>query len=155
MQLVDNTKIKLEVTNDNEALQELFIKNELEFSEEDPVPTDLVKSWRIVDESKVSPKLIGGLMLAKRQGDFIIDGIAIEPDYRKQNLGKKLLDEAIKEVKALSGDSIHLVARAPGFFRTQGFETVQKEDAPFFYECLTCPQFGVSCYPEIMKLAFA
>ena len=155
MQLVDNTKIKLEVTNDNEALQELFIKNELEFSEEDPVPTDLVKSWRIVDESKVPPKLIGGLMLAKRQGDFIIDGIAVEPEYRKQNLGKKLLDEAIKEVKALSGDSIYLVARAPGFFRTQGFETVQKEDAPFFYECLTCPQFGVSCFPEIMKLAFA
>jgi len=152
MQLVDNTKIKLEVTNDNEALQELFIKNELEFSEEDPVPTDLVKSWRIVDANETPEKLIGGLMLAKRQGDFIIDGIAIEPEYRKHNLGKKLLDEAIKEVKALSGDSIYLVARAPGFFRTQGFETVQKEDAPFFYECLTCPQFGVSCYPEIMKL---
>jgi len=149
---MDIAKFKLMVTDDNEALQELFIKNELEFSEEDPVPTDLVKSWRIIDESQTPEKLIGGLMLAKRQGDFIIDGIAIEPEYRKHKLGKKLLDEAIKEVKALSGDSIYLVARAPGFFRTQGFETVQKEDAPFFYECLTCPQFGVSCHPEVMRL---
>ena len=152
MIIMDIAKFKLMVTDDNEALQELFIKNELEFSEEDPVPTDLVKSWRIIDESQTPEKLIGGLMLAKRQGDFIIDGIAIEPEYRKHKLGKKLLDEAIKEVKALSGDSIYLVARAPGFFRTQGFETVQKEDAPFFYECLTCPQFGVSCHPEVMRL---
>jgi len=153
MQLADKTKIKLMVTDDIEELQELFIRNELEFSEEDPVPTDLVKSWRMLDESETPEKLIGGLMLAKRQGDFIIDGIAVEPEYRKQNLGKILLDEAIKEVKALSGDSIYLVARAPGFFKTQGFEVVQKEDAPFFYECLTCPQFGVSCFPEVMKLS--
>jgi N-acetylglutamate synthase-like GNAT family acetyltransferase len=143
---------KLMETNNYEELNQLFIKNGLEFSEEDPVPTDLVKSWRVVDEGKTHPKLIGGIMLAKRQDEFIIDGIAIEPEYRKQNLGKMLLDETIKEARKLSGDSIYLVARAPGFFRTQGFENVPKEDAPLFFECLTCSQHGVSCHPEVMKL---
>ena len=143
---------KLTETDNHRELQELFIKNELEFSEEDPVPTDVVKSWRLTDEEKKPPKLAGGVMLAKRQGEFIIDGIAVEPEYRKQNLGKKLLDEAVREVRRLSGTGIYLVARAPGFFRTQGFEAVAKENAPLFFECLTCPQFEDTCFPEVMKL---
>ena len=144
---------KLTETDNYAELNELFIKNGLEFSEEDPVPTDLVKAWRLADESKEPARLAGGVMLAKRQGEFIIDGIATEPEYRKQNLGKLLLGEAVKEVRALSGDSIYLVARAPGFFKTQGFENVDKENAPFFFECLTCSQYGTSCHPEVMKLA--
>ena len=77
-------KLKLTETEDFQGLTELFIRNELEISEEDPVPTDLVKSWRLVDEGPPSPKLAGGLTLAKRQGKYIIDGIAIEPEYRNR-----------------------------------------------------------------------
>jgi ribosomal protein S18 acetylase RimI-like enzyme len=146
-------KLKLTQTDDYEELSKFFIENELEFSEEDPVPTDLVKCWKLVDVSEAAPKLIGGVVLAKRQGEFIIDGIAIHPEYRKQKLGKMLLDKAIAEVLELSGNSIYLVARAPGFFRTQGFENVPKENAPLFFECFTCPQYGISCHPEVMKLS--
>jgi len=152
VKIMDGTQFKLMETDNFQELTELFIRNGLEFSEEDPVPTDLVKSWRLVDEGETPPKLIGGIALAKRQGEFIIDGIAIEPEYRKQKLGKMLLDEAISEARALSGNSIYLVARAPGFFRTQGFENVPKEDAPLFFECLTCSQYGVTCHPEVMRL---
>jgi len=147
----DKAQFKLMETDDYEALCALFIKNELEFSKEDPVPTDLVKSWRLIDEGETPPKLIGGIVLAKRQGEFIIDGIAVEPAYRELKLGKMLLDAAVSEVRALSGTGIFLVARAPGFFRTQGFENVPKEDAPLFFECLTCPQYSVTCNPEVMR----
>lgn len=141
---------KVSITDEYEQLVDLFIKNELEFSKEEPIPTDLIKAWKVTigDENK----LIGGIALAKRDGEFIIDGIAIEPDYRKHKMGKILLEKAIDEAKSLGGDKLLLVARAPRFFEKAGFTQISEREAPIFFECKTCKQYNVSCYPEIMKL---
>jgi len=136
-------------TDDHEELINFFIENELEVPDEDPVPTYYVKCWKIADENK----LVGAIALAKREGEFIIDGIAVDAGYRKKNLGKLLLDKAIEETRKASGTCIYLVARTPGFFKRQGFIEISKETAPNFFECLDCPQFEKSCYPEIMKLS--
>jgi len=146
-------EFKLSDTEYYEELKDFFIENGLEVSADDPVPTDLVKCWKLNDESVNPPKLIGGVALAKRGGEFIIDGIAVDSGYRKMKLGKMLLDLAVNEAKKLSGDSVFLVARVPEFYKTQGFVTVPEEAAPAFFECLGCPQYGVSCHPEIMKLS--
>ena len=87
-----------------------------------------------------------------RQGKYIIDGIAVDSAFRKSGLGKLMMDEAIKEVKDRGGESLYLVARAPGFFRTLGFQQVAPENAPLFFECAQCPQYQKTCHPEIMKL---
>jgi N-acetylglutamate synthase-like GNAT family acetyltransferase len=144
---------KLTQTDDYEELKRFFIENELEFSEDDPEPADLVKCWRLTDEDSYPEKLIGGAVLAKRDGEFIIDGIAVDSDYRRKKLGEIMMDKAIEEIKAASGDSLYLVARTPDFYRALGFITVPKESAPNFIACLTCPQFEVSCHPEVMKLS--
>ncbi|MDO4546151.1 MAG: GNAT family N-acetyltransferase [Bacillota bacterium] len=174
---------KIAETEDYEKLVPFFIENDLEFSEEEPVPTDLVKCWEIVenvdaeeqllkrrdakratgaadaldssDESRGYSRLIGGFVLAKREGEFIVDGIAIAPDYRKHKLGRVLLNKGIEETLKQGGSRIFLVARAPGFFRKAGFVTVPREEAPNFFECLTCPQYGVDCHPEVMRLDLA
>lgn len=147
------------VTNHYEQLVDLFIKNDLEFSEEDEVPTDLVKLWKaqkvVPDPEKCNSYvgvLVGGCVLAQREGKYIIDGIAVEPEYRKENLGRELLARAIEEVKTQGGKSLYLVARAPGFFKKQGFVTVARDQAPNFFECKTCPQYGKDCFPEVMRL---
>ena len=136
-------------TNEYEKLVSFFIENELEFTEEDAeeVPTDLVKCWQITDEEG---NLAGAFVLAKREGEFICDGIAVDPEYRDRQLGKELLQIGIEETLKRGGDRMYLVARAPGFFRRSGFETVGREAAPNFFECLTCDQYGVSCHPEVM-----
>lgn len=137
-------------TKDYEKLVPFFIENELEFSEEEPVPTDIEKCWEVTcGEDK---RLIAALVLAKREGEFIIDGIAVETSYRKLKLGKLLLDKAVEETLSRGGAGIYLVARAPEFFRKYGFKTVPREEAPNFFECLTCPQYGKNCHPEVMKL---
>ena len=143
---------KISVTEDYEKLVPFFIENDLEFSEEEPVPTDLVKCWQITRTGEDGEKLIGAFVLAKREGEFIVDGIAIDPRYRKFKLGKTLLEKGIQETLERGGRRIFLVARAPGFFRKLGFVTVGREDAPNFFECLTCPQYGVDCHPEVMRL---
>lgn len=153
-------------TDDYERLVPFFVANDLEFPDEEDyeVPTDLVQCWKVTEGAQPEPdeasaeyktdrhRLIGGFVLAERQGEFIVDGIAVDPEYRKENLGKALLDLGIAETRKRDGKRIFLVARAPGFFRKSGFVTVPREEAPNFFECLTCPQYGVDCHPEVMRL---
>ena len=138
-------------TEEYEKLVSFFIENELEFTEEDAeeVPTDLVKCWQITDEDD---NLLGAFVLAKREGEFICDGIAIDEELRGTGLGTKLLRLGLDETIRLGGTRMYLVARAPEFFRKNGFVTVPRQEAPNFFECLTCPQYGVSCHPEVMRI---
>lgn len=155
----------IEETKDYERLVPFFIENDLEFPEEDDIetPTDLVKCWKVTEGREPNEesseyaeggknRLIGGFVLARRQGEFIVDGIAVTSEYRKYKIGKTLLNKGIEETLKLKGRRIFLVARAPEFFRKAGFVTVPKEEAPNFFECLTCPQFGIDCHPEVMRL---
>ena len=138
-------------TEEYEKLVSFFIENELEFTEEDAeeVPTDLVKCWQITDGDD---NLLGAFVLAKREGEFICDGIAIDEELRGTGLGTKLLRLGLDETIRLGGTRMYLVARAPEFFRKNGFVTVPRQEAPNFFECLTCPQYGVSCHPEVMRI---
>ena len=139
--------IEIKTTEDYESLVPFFIENELEFSEDEPVPTDLVQCW----EARENGKLIGAFVLANREGEFICDGIAVDQEYRKMELGRALLRLGMDETLKRGGKRMFLVARAPGFFRKEGFDEVRREDAPDFFECLTCPQYGSTCHPEVMK----
>lgn len=143
-------KFRLETTDEYERLVKFFIENQLEFTDEDleEVDTDIVHIWKMVHTGDT---LVGGVVLAKREGKYIIDGIAVEKIFRKFGLGKIMVNKVISEVKKLGGDSIYLVARAPEFFEALGFFEVKPEDAPNFFECKTCPQFNVNCNPKIMK----
>jgi N-acetylglutamate synthase-like GNAT family acetyltransferase len=141
--------VTISVTEDYDALVPFFIANDLEFSEEEETPTDIVKCWRAED---ARGDLAGGCVLARREGEFICDGIAVAPDLRASGLGKRLLRTLIDEVSARGGERLYLVARAPGFFAKNGFVAVGRSEAPNFFECFTCPQYGKTCFPEVMKL---
>lgn len=140
--------LEIKETKDYDRLVEMFIRHDLEFSEEDEVPTDLIKCWAALD----GEKLAGGAVLAIREGEYILDGISVEPEYRNEHLGRQLLDTVVNEIKARGGDQIYLVARAPEFFRKRGFVTKEREESPNFFECFTCPQYQKTCFPEVMLL---
>lgn len=146
---MEMVSFKISVTDDYQKLVPFLIANELEFSEDDPAPENLVKCWEITD--KDDGALIGACILAKREGEFIVEGIAIDARYRKGKLGRLLINRGIEETLKCGGRRIFLVARAPGFFRKQGFVTVSEADSPDFFECLDCPQYGKSCHPEVMR----
>ncbi len=143
------SEIKITVTDDMDTLNDFFEANDLEISDAEPVETNVIKAWRADDENG---NLVGGVCLAYREGDYIIDGIAVDQSLRGQRMGEKLLGLAIDQVKSLGGKKLFLVARAPGFFKTQGFNIVSEKDAPLFFECADCPQYKVDCFPEIMLL---
>ncbi|MDR1292589.1 MAG: GNAT family N-acetyltransferase [Clostridiales Family XIII bacterium] len=149
--------IRIEETSDYRPLIPFFIENDLEFEEGEEYGEDeIVKCWRAdaPGASGASPgdsRLVGACVLAKRDGEFICDGIAVDPEYRSAKLGKTLLDLLRKEAKREGADRVFLVARAPGFFAKEGFIPVRREEAPEFFECFTCPQYGKTCHPEVMR----
>ena len=146
----NHTDYIISETEDYEKLVPFFIENELEFTEEDAeeVPTDVVKCWQITD---ADGRLVGGFVLALREGEYICDGIAIDNSLRGMGLGSQLLKLGLEETVKRGGERMFLVARAPEFFRRNGFVTVPRQEAPNFFECLTCPQYGISCHPEVMR----
>ena len=133
--------------DDHESLNRFYEKNDLEISEEDPVGTDAVKSWVLVEDEK----LAGAATLALREGEYIIDGIALDESYRGGGRGTALLNTVIDEVRKRGGSRIYLVARAPEFFGASGFKEVERADAPEFFECFGCSQYGVKCFPKVME----
>ena len=111
-------------TDDYERLVPFFVANDLEFPDEEDyeVPTDLVQCWKVTEGAQPEPdedsaeykidrhRLIGGFVLAERQGEFIVDGIAVDPEYRKEKLGKALLDLGIAETRKRGGKKILVAA---------------------------------------------
>ena len=142
-------KFTIKSTDEYERLVKFFVENELEFDGDEEVDTDIIKCWKMTHTDDV---LVGGCVLALRQGKYIIDGIAVTKLFRKFGLGRIMLKKAINEVKSRGGNELYLVARAPEFFRTMGFETVDASQAPLFFECAQCPQYLNTCFPEIMRL---
>lgn len=141
-------KLMMEQTEDYSKLVEFFIKNELEYDEGEEYDTHFIKAYQITHGGD----LVAAIGLALTEGQYVISGIAVDPIYRKMKLGKMLLEKMIKVVKDLGGKEIVLVARAPGFFKKFGFVNVPKEEEPDFFDCVGCPQNGVKCFPEILKL---
>lgn len=141
--------IILKRTDEYDRLVKFFVENDLEFDGDEEVDTDIIQCFKMVDSKD---NLVAGAVLAKREGEYIIDGIAVDPTFRKFGLGKVLLKKVESEVKKLGGDSIALVARAPEFFRKNDFQTVDPDTAPNFFECKQCPQYQKNCFPEVMRL---
>ncbi len=142
-------KFTIKSTDEYERLVKFFVENQLEFDGDEEVDTDIIKCWKVTHGDDF---LMGGCVLAMREGKYIIDGIAVDQMFRKFGIGKVMIDKAAKEVKARGGSELFLVARAPEFFRRLGFEAVNPEKAPLFFECAQCPQYQKDCHPEIMRL---
>ena len=102
-------KFRIQTTDEYERLVKFFVENELEFDGDEEVDTDIIHCWKMTHTDDV---LIGGCVLAMRQGKYIIDGIAVTKLFRKFGLGKIMLKKAINEVKKLGGNELYLVARA-------------------------------------------
>ncbi|MGI6752377.1 MAG: GNAT family N-acetyltransferase [Anaerovoracaceae bacterium] len=148
-QCIEGNDIRICETDEYDRLVEMFIRHDLEFSFDEPLPTDLIKCWKAED---LRGNLVAGSVLAMRGGEYVIDGIATEPQYRKRKIGAELLRLALEEAKVRGGSRVFLVAKAPGFFRKQGFLSIDPDSTGQLFDCASCPQFGVNCHPQVMKI---
>ncbi len=137
-------------TAEYKDLAMLFYRHGLEVSPDEEPPEGLIKLWELIDSD--SGKRIGGVKLEKRNGQFVVAAIAVEETHRRMDLGTLMLEKAVSEVRSLCGESVWLVAKVPEFFKSYGFAIVDFSSAPAISKCMTCNQFKVDCFPEVMRL---
>lgn len=149
-------KIRYEETNDCDLLLEIFESNDIEVAEDEfsGGRTALVKGFAAFDED-MHNKLVGAVALARRMDRDIINGIAVNPEYRRKGIAEELLKLALDEAVSKGVKTIWIVARAPLFFEAQGFEYITEQEVPSgLFDCPECTQYNKICFPKLMKYTF-
>ncbi|HOP75663.1 MAG TPA: N-acetyltransferase [Bacillota bacterium] len=72
-----------------------------------------------------------------------IRALAIRNEYQRKGIGKKLIDELIKEAIELGIHKVFALTYQVDFFRGCGFQEVSKDEMPHkvWKECINCPKF--------------
>ena len=102
-------------------------------------------------EAKDGGALIGGITLSHRYGVTVLDYVAVLPGYRKHNIGRTLVDMALKNAKDKNIREVFLVTKAEDFFARLGAVRTDEHEE-LLSECFSCPQYKEECRPVLMKI---
>lgn len=72
-----------------------------------------------------------------------VRSLAVKENKQNQQIGTKLLQEAIKEADKLGVEKIFTLTYTPEFFEKHGFKRTKKNDLPqkIWKDCLNCTHF--------------
>lgn len=149
-------KARYEETMDTDLLMDIFVRNDIEVADDEFTGdhTRLLKAFAVYDD-EAEGRLAGAVALASRMGRTIINGIAVDPQYRRTGVASGLLERVMAEAARRNTDVIWIVARAPLFFEARGFEYITPDQVPEgLFDCLGCPQYNKVCFPKLMKYVF-
>lgn len=128
----------------------LFVRAGLEIEPDSTELEGLLICFEMYD--KEAKKRVGGASLVCALDEYVLRTVAVEKEYRGRNLGKRLVQEAVEEVKRRGGKRLMLTAKVPEFYQKLGFEIMDRSHAPKISDCLSCPQFHHGCDSEIMQM---
>ncbi|MBI5049342.1 MAG: N-acetyltransferase [Nitrospirae bacterium] len=76
--------------------------------------------------------------------------VAVVEEYQGKGIGKKLIEQCLKEARLLGVKRVFALTYNPEFFRKLGFEYIDKNVLPqkIWGDCLKCPMF-----PECEEIA--
>lgn len=135
-------------TSDYYPLSVLFHDSGLEVEIGETVPDGTLMMWRCEDDNG---HLAAAAVLAERDGVYVLADIAVDADLRGQGIGEGLLGIVEHCAAAMGADELWLVGKVPEFYLKYAWTKVERASAPNISKCLTCGQFGKSCFPSIMK----
>jgi amino-acid N-acetyltransferase len=84
-----------------------------------------------------------------------IRSLAVDSEYQKIGIGKKLVRQCLKEAKLLGLKKIFALTYHPEFFKKLGFVDIDKSSLPqkIWGDCLRCPRFpGCDEYAVIKEI---
>lgn len=143
---------KIKETNDYGRLSAFYQENGLEIEVSETAPEGTLKNWKYEDED--TKELLAAATLQKRDGCYVLGDLAVTEALRGTGMGKALLRTAEEEAKSLGAKEMWLVGKVPEFYKKFDWTEVQRETAPDISRCQSCDDFGVTCFPSIMKKSF-
>jgi len=83
-----------------------------------------------------------------------IRSLAVEPDWQKRGLGKRLVEALESEARSYGLEAVFAFTYIPGFFQKLGFFEVERGELPLkaWKDCLRCPKF--QCCDEIAVMKY-
>jgi amino-acid N-acetyltransferase len=90
-------------------------------------------SWAVLPE--LDPDLVPSVE---------IRSLSVDPAYRRRNLGRRLVDAAVRRISALGARHIIVLTFTPPFFARLGFEPVSKEKLMYklYQGCMRCAKYA-------------
>jgi len=81
-----------------------------------------------------------------------IRSLAVEPEFQRRGLGRRIVAACLTEAKSLGIRRIFVLTYQKEFFERQGFAVIAKEELPhkIWSVCLKCPKF-----PDCDEIAMA
>jgi amino-acid N-acetyltransferase len=72
-----------------------------------------------------------------------IKSLAVDAEYRKKGIGKKLIASCLEEAKNLGIKKVFVLTFIPDFFKKLEFVEIDKKEFPhkIWAECCNCPKF--------------
>jgi len=82
-----------------------------------------------------------------------IRALAVDKDYIKKGIGRKLVELFLQEARELGIARIFTLTYQPAFFERCGFKHISKDELPqkVWSECINCPQFP-NCDEQAMVI---
>lgn len=136
------------VCSDYKMLKRFYEQNELEVSC-DIVGNDNPR-FSVCCEDNGS--IVAAATLSQRQGNFILDYIAVDSSFRRKGVGRVLFDEILQKAKNFGADKIFITARNPAFFKSLGFVEGNPSNMDMNDDCVGCPQYKTTCVSVPMVL---
>jgi N-acetylglutamate synthase-like GNAT family acetyltransferase len=97
-------------------------------------------------------KMVGCAALKSGDNLLMVECLAVVESMRGRGLGRTLVAHIEKVAKANGAKKLWAIARQPRFFERIGYRisTAIDQGAPKNEDCMTCSQFGKSCWPAIV-----
>jgi amino-acid N-acetyltransferase len=104
---------------------------------------EYIRDFAVV-ENENDGKILGAGALHIMWEDLAeIRALAVQEEYAKQGIGRKIVEFSLQEAKSLGIPKIFTLTYRPEFFKRIGFSEVAKENMPqkVWRECINCPKF--------------
>jgi amino-acid N-acetyltransferase len=141
-----DVQVSVQATTDLDAIRALGVANGIEDSERGD--EDVLAAWGAFAGSV----LVGAIVL-ERLGELdTVNWLAVAEEHRGHGVAGRLYAAAEREALARGMRRLWVTARAPGFFRAQGFAPVPPgaEHDILLGDCPACPQYGHGCEPRAL-----
>lgn len=150
---INGERYEVYETEDYLQFENLFVSSGLEFNlnETGEKVKGFVKGYSLKTSDG---SLVGGSALAIKDGQYVLNDLAVYEKYRGKGFGEVLVKLSMEELKKLGASSIYITAKVPEFFKSYGFYYLDLEDVPNIFGCINCPQYDKACHPKFMKYDF-